>query len=182
MDQNLVKVSKFLSLVLRHKPEHIGITLQNNGWVNVDALIKAANNHGFSISKEILSEVVLTNDKQRFSFSDNGKEVRANQGHSVSIEIDFLEEIPPAILFHGTVNSALEGIRTKGIDRMKRQYVHLSSTKAAANTVGARRGKPIVLKVNAKHMLNDGFKFYLSNNGVWLTKTVPYKYLIENSS
>ena len=180
METSLVKISKFLSLVLRHKPEQIRITLESNGWVYVDDLLNASEENGFPISKEILNEVVVTSDKQRFSFSEDGTKIRANQGHSLEVVIEYSEAAPPEILFHGTVRNALAGIRTKGIIQMKRQYVHLSDTIDTAKTVGSRRGNPIVLTVNAAKMVSDGYKFYLSKNGVWLTKIVPYKYLDGN--
>lgn len=179
MDENVVKISKFLSLVLRHQPDKIGITLEDNGWVCVGDLLKASEDNGFSISKEELERVVLTSDKKRFSFSESGEKIRANQGHSVDVKIEFSETVPPHILFHGTVPKALDGIRSKGILQMGRQYVHLSDSIDNAKVVGSRRGKPIVLAVNAEKMVCNGHKFYLSNNGVWLTKIVPYKYLDE---
>lgn len=177
MGNNLVKVSKFLSLVLRHKPETIGITLDPNGWVSVDELLTAVNINGPNISREMLDEVVAKNDKKRFSYSEDGKMIRASQGHSVEVDLELTPVVPSAVLYHGTVQRNMESIKQVGLDRMNRQYVHLSADIETAGKVGRRRGKPVILIVDAKKMHQDGYLFYLSQNGVWLTRSVSAKYI-----
>jgi len=178
MNDELSRHSKFLSYVLRHKPESIGISLDENGWVNVTELLEASRSAGQIISQELLREIVLTNDKQRFAFDESGNRIRANQGHSVK-DIDLeLEAIkPPEWLYHGTVEKFIKAIEESGLQKMKRQHVHLSQTRKIAENVGSRRGKPIILTVRAARMHNDDYKFYRSENGVWLTNTVPWKYI-----
>ena len=170
--------SKFLSYVLRHKPESIGIVLDENGWVEVSVLLEASNAAGKNISKELLKEIVESNDKKRFAFDESEDCIRASQGHSIK-NIDLaLEEIePPEILYHGTVEKFLSEIEQTGLQKMNRQYVHLSATRETATTVGSRRGKPIILDVRALSMYRLGYKFYRSVNGVWLTDSVPWEYI-----
>ena len=172
------KHSKFLSYVLRHKPESIGITLDDNGWVEVSVLLKASKASGQNISLELLKEIVESNDKKRFAFNDAQDRIRASQGHSIK-NIDLaLEEIePPETLYHGTVEKFLEAIEEAGLQKMNRQHVHLSATKETATSVGSRRGKPIILEVSALSMCKAGHKFYRSANGVWLTDSVPWEYI-----
>jgi putative RNA 2'-phosphotransferase len=177
MDKRLVKISKFMSLVLRHKPETIGITLDSNGWVSVDELLAAVNTNGPNITREMLDEVVAKNDKKRFSYSDDGKRIRASQGHSVEVDLDLTPVVPPAVLYHGTVQKNMESIEQNGLDRMNRQYVHLSGDIETAGKVGQRRGRPVILVIDAEKMHQDGHLFYLSQNGVWLTRSVPGKYI-----
>ena len=179
MKQDIVKVSKFLSLVLRHDPDSIGIEIQPNGWVDVEALLDASNKNRLSISFELLSEVVSTSDKNRFSFRDDKTLIRANQGHSIDVAIEFEKKSPPAILYHGTIGECLENIRNIGLKKMQRQYVHLSNSIETAKKVGARRGSPVVLMVDSQGMSLDGYDFYISENGVWLTDSVPSKYIDE---
>jgi len=176
------KHSKFLSYVLRHKPESIGITLDENGWVEVPVLLKASNAVGKNISMELLEEIVESNDKRRFAFNETKDRIRASQGHSVK-NIDLaLEEIkPPEILYHGTVEKYLTAIEQSGLQKMNRQYVHLSATKDTATSVGSRRGKPIILEVEALNMYRAGHKFYLSANSVWLTDNVPWEFIERES-
>jgi putative RNA 2'-phosphotransferase len=177
MNKQLVHISKFLSLVLRHKPQEIGITLDAEGWVPVDDLLAAAARHGESISQEQLDEVVATNDKKRFSFSPDGRLIRANQGHSVDVDLGLVAIEPPELLYHGTVERFLDSIREKGLLRGKRHHVHLSPDRETAARVGQRRGRPVVLVVEAGRMHRDGHPFYQSENGVWLTETVPPAFL-----
>jgi putative RNA 2'-phosphotransferase len=172
-----VQTSKFLSYVLRHRPDSIGITLDENGWVEVDALLDAARRNGKAISRRQLEEIVATNDKQRFAFSDDGRQIRASQGHSVSVDLDLESIQPPELLYHGTVERFLDSIRTKGLVRGSRHHVHLSPDEATARKVGCRRGKPVILIVEAGCMYAAGHKFYLSANNVWLTDHVPPEYL-----
>jgi putative RNA 2'-phosphotransferase len=174
---NLKPTSKFLSLVLRHSPETIGITMDKNGWVSVEELIKKASNAGRIFTKEILQEVVEDNDKQRFSFNADGSKIRANQGHSVSIDLQLTPVEPPIVLYHGTVAKFMEAIRAEGLQKMSRRHLHLSKDKETANTVASRRGKPVILTVQSGEMYKDGHQFYLSDNGVWLCDKVPVEYI-----
>lgn len=177
MDPRLVRLSKFLSLVLRHDPGAIGITLDPNGWVAVDDLLSAAARSGNAITREQLDEVVATNDKKRFAFSPDGTRIRASQGHSVEVELGLDPVEPPERLFHGTATRSVESIRAEGLVRQSRQHVHLSPDEETAIRVGQRHGKPVVLVVRAGQMHRDGHAFYRSDNGVWLTDSVPPEYL-----
>jgi putative RNA 2'-phosphotransferase len=177
MKPELVRISKFLSLVLRHRPETLGLTLAPDGWVDVDELLEACRAHGRAIPREVLHEVVATNDKRRFSFSPDGTRIRANQGHSVEVELGLEPVEPPELLYHGTVARFLDSIRRQGLLRGGRRHVHLSADRQTARTVGQRRGRPVVLVVEAARMHGDGHQFYLSENGVWLTGAVPPEYL-----
>ena len=183
MSNKIKKQSKFLSLILRHRPEKVGITLDSAGWINVDNLLKAMKRNGHTgWSRSVLAEVVRDNDKKRFSFSDDGKCIRANQGHSVEVNLEYDPVEPPSQLFHGTVGSSLDNIWDSGLQKMKRHHVHLSRDTETAKQVGSRRGNPIILLIDAAQMYSDGYVFYLSDNGVWLTDHVPSKYLsITNS-
>jgi len=176
MNKKLVSTSKFLSLILRHKPNTIGLSLDDNGWASIQHLLYAASVHGHNISRELLDEVVFTNDKQRFSYSHDGQMIRANQGHSVLINLELEPIVPPGMLYHGTVERFLNSIMASGLQKMKRQHVHLSATIETAINVGKRRGKPVVLSVNSGVMNRDGYQFFLSRNGVCLTESVPWKY------
>ncbi|MEU6481271.1 RNA 2'-phosphotransferase [Streptomyces sp. NPDC047017] len=169
------QVSKYLSRHLRHQPGRIGLALDENGWVAIDALLAAAAAHGFRISREELDHVVATNDKQRFAIE--GGRIRANQGHSVEVDLGLPAATPPAYLYHGTVARALDAIRAEGLRPMDRHDVHLSADRETATRVGARRGRPVVLAVDAAAMHRDGHVFRVSANGVWLTPAVPPRYL-----
>jgi len=177
MNKQIVETSKFLSYVLRHKPQAIGITLDAEGWVAVDDLLTAAARNGQSITRQQLEEVVATNDKKRFSFSADGQLIRANQGHSVEVDLGLAAVEPPELLYHGTVERFLDLIREKGLLRGNRHHVHLSADRETAARVGQRRGRPVVLVVEAGRMHAEGYPFYRSENGVWLTETVPPEYL-----
>ncbi|PZD74328.1 RNA 2'-phosphotransferase [Acaryochloris thomasi RCC1774] len=177
MRKQLVLTSKFLSLVLRHKPETIGLTLDEHGWIEIAALLEAAQRHKRPISREKLDEVVFTNDKQRFAFSPDGLKIRANQGHSVAVDVELQSASPPQFLFHGTVARFFEAIQAVGLSKMQRQHVHLSASQDAALRVGARRGQPLLLQVAAGKMHNEGYIFFQSRNGVWLTDSVPWRYI-----
>ncbi len=174
---NEVSKSKFLSLVLRHKPEEIGLVLDQNGWALIDELIALANARGTNLSRPQIESIVKNNDKQRFALSEDGTKIRANQGHSVDIALGLAPQTPPERLYHGTATRFLESIREKGLHSAFRQHVHLSSDLAAAEKVGSRHGKPVVLTVESGQMARDGHLFYVSENGVWLTGNVPPKYL-----
>jgi putative RNA 2'-phosphotransferase len=170
-EQRLKKVSKYLSKHLRHQPGRIGLTLDRNGWVDVDELLRAAAAHGFPISEAELGEVVANNDKQRYSIVDG--RIRANQGHSVPVDLDLPPLEPPAYLFHGTVAAARPSITADGLSPMNRHHVHLSPDRETATRVGARRGRPVILSVDSGSMHAAGHVFYRSDNGVWLVDHVP---------
>lgn len=172
-----VKISKFLSYVLRHKPEAIGITLDDNGWIEVDRLLEAMKAAGKRVSRELLDEIVRTNDKQRFAFNDDGTKIRASQGHSIQVDLDLTPVAPPDVLYHGTATRFLDSILSAGLQSRNRQYVHLSPDEQTALRVGQRHGKPVILRIDARAMHADGHTFFLSANGVWLTAHVPPKYL-----
>jgi len=172
---NSTKISKFLSLVLRHKPEVAGLELDENGWVDINSLLSGAKKAGNSFSREQLEQVVLKSDKQRFII--DGNKIRANQGHSVKIDLNLEPVKPPEVLFHGTVQRFLEKIMVEGLQKMKRHHVHLSPDVTTAEKVGSRRGAPVILKVDSAAMHTDGHVFMCSKNGVWLTDSVPSHYL-----
>lgn len=173
----LVTVSKFLSKHLRHAPEAIGLTLEVGGWVTVHDLIDACQHYGFPITITTLREVVDNCPKQRFSFNEDETKIRANQGHSTQVEMDFKEEAPPNKLYHGTVDKFMQAIMAEGLKRMKRHHVHLSKDIETATKVGSRRGDPVILEIDAGAMHAVGYKFFISANGVWLTDTVPPFYI-----
>jgi putative RNA 2'-phosphotransferase len=177
MGKRLQHISKLLSLVLRHQPENLGLTLNENGWANVNELIEKINTKGNNIDFAMLQIVVDTNDKKRFIFNEDKTMIRANQGHSIEVELDLKEVVPPDFLYHGTVLKFLEAIKKDGLKKMSRQHVHLSKEVQTATIVASRRGVPVILTVNAMVMHTEGFKFYLSENGVWLTDEVPSKYI-----
>jgi len=169
MDLN--KKSKFLSYVLRHKPDEFGLTLSDGGWVSVNALMKACN-----FTKQELETIVATDEKKRYSFDGNGN-IRANQGHSTDVDMKFVEQYPPEILYHGTGSKNQDLIFNEGIKKMSRQHVHLSIDVETAVKVGKRHGKPLIFIVKAQSMYNDGYKFYCADNGVWLTDYIDSRYL-----
>ena len=177
-----VKTSKFLSLVLRHAPGLIGISLDPAGWVSVGELLRACGAHGRGLSLEELRAVVEGNDKRRFSFSEDGSRIRANQGHSVPVELGYSAAVPPEILYHGTVEKFLPSIMREGLMRGARHHVHLSADVETASKVGGRRGRPVVLTVESERMRRDGHEFFLSANGVWLTERVPPEYIVAPGS
>ncbi len=181
MDRRLITVSKYLSKYLRHAPQELGLTLQPGEWVPVDDLLAAARKHGFPISYDDLVECVETIDKQRFAFDVSGELIRANQGHSVEVDLQLEEREPPETLYHGTVERFLPSILGDGLIRGKWHHVHLSKDVETARKVGARRGKPVILQVDSHKMNRDGHTFLLSANGVWLTDAVPPGYLSRAS-
>lgn len=178
--ENLKKLSVFISLVLRHKPDEAHITLDEHGWANVEELLAGINDTGRKIDMEILEEIVRTDNKQRYSFNEDKTLIRANQGHSIPVDVELEEKQPPQFLYHGTADRFLESIMIEGLKPMSRLYVHLSKDEETAVKVGKRHGKPVVLKINAEEMYRDGKKFYLSQNGVWLTKYIEKKYIEMN--
>lgn len=171
------RVSKFLSLVLRHKPETIGINLDEQGWASTRTLLTKAHYKNLSLSMEQLKEVVETNDKKRFSFSEDYSKIRANQGHSLQVDLGLLPQEPPEILYHGTAVRNLPFIMKEGIQKRNRQHVHLSPDVPTAEKVGSRHGQPVVLQIRAAEMSRAGKKFFLSENGVWLTDEVTPDYI-----
>lgn len=179
---NPFRVSKFLSLVLRHKPEAIGITLEEGGWVQVDELLAGMARKGRAIDFQQLAEIVETNNKRRFAFDETRTKIRAVQGHSQEVALGYTPVEPPPQLFHGTVERFLSSIREKGLLRGQRQHVHLSRDMETAQIVGKRRGNPVVLSVDAHAMHRDGHEFYLAENGVWLTDHVPALYILDGHS
>ena len=177
---SLSQTSKFIALILRHKPEAIGITLDEHGWANVDELIKGiAKRQPFDMA--MLEEIVATDDKQRYSFNEDKTLIRANQGHSIPVDVELEKKEPPAILYHGTGIKYKASIEDKGLIPKSRLYVHLSADRETALKVGQRHGTPIVYIINAAQMHKDGYKFYLSKNAVWLTEAVPPEYLSEKA-
>ncbi len=169
--------SKFMSLVLRHEPEKIGLQLDAQGWADVDDLLQRMADHGVALDRHILQAVVETNDKQRFALSDDGLRIRASQGHSIQVDLGLEALQPPAWLYHGTVARFVGAIREQGLRPGERQHVHLSLDRQTAQQVGARRGAPVILSVNAGRMHADGHVFHRSANGVWLTAHVPPRYI-----
>ncbi|MET9851381.1 RNA 2'-phosphotransferase [Streptomyces sp. NPDC006450] len=174
-DKRTVKVSKYVSKHLRHQPERIGLVLDPHGWVEIDDLLGAAAAHGFPISRAELDHVVAANDKQRFAV--DGSRIRASQGHTVPVDLGLPEAEPPAYLYHGTVAASLDAIRNEGLRPMARHHVHLSPDRETATRVGARRGRPVVLAVDAGAMRAAGHVFRISANGVWLVDSVPPQFL-----
>ena len=177
MDRSLVRISKYLAKYLRHEPEAIGLTLQPGGWVRVDDLLAATRRHGFAISYDELIECVDKNDKRRFSFDGTGDLIRANQGHSVEVDLQLEEQAPLEVLYHGTVERFLASIQALGLIKGSRHHVHLSADIETARKVGSRRGRPLVLEVSAGAMTQAGHPFFVSANGVWLTDAVPPQFL-----
>lgn len=180
-EKEINNLSKFLSLILRHKPETIGIELDENGWVNTNILLEKSNQHNYKIDFETLKIIVETNNKKRFSFSDNFEKIRANQGHSLNIELGYLPTKPPRILYHGTAERNVNSILLNGLDKRNRHHVHLSQNIETAINVGKRHGKPFVFEILSEKMYNDKFEFFVSENGVWLTEKVPTIYILEKS-
>ena len=176
-DKQRVRISKFLSLHLRHEPEGLGLELEPGGWVAVDALLAGAARKGVRISREELEEVVAKCDKQRFAFDETGTKIRANQGHSAEVDLQLEPTAPPELLYHGTAERNEVDILRDGLQKMARHHVHLSPDAETARKVGSRHGRPLIFTVDAAAMHRDGFLFYVSSNGVWLVDHVPPQYL-----
>ena len=180
MNEKITKdISKFLSLILRHSPETIGLKLDENGWADVEELIAKCSKKGNILDSQLLDYVVKNNDKKRFAFNEDKTKIRASQGHSIEVELNLIETIPPEILYHGTATRFLESILQQGLQKKSRQHVHLSATVETATAVGSRHGKVAILIIDAERMQNEGFKFYLSENNVWLTELVPVQYISQ---
>ena len=176
-DSRRVRTSKFLSRVLRHAPEDLGLTLEPGGWVPLADLLAGAARAGVRITPEDIAEVVRTSDKQRFAFDESGTRIRANQGHSVEVDLQLSAAEPPPELYHGTAERNREAILRDGLGKMSRHHVHLSRDTETAAKVGARHGKPLVLVIDAAKMRAAGHLFFVSANGVWLVEHVPPQYL-----
>lgn len=177
MPRHLESLSKFLSLVLRHRPEEIGLVLDEHGWTEIDSLVTLANSRGISLTRNVVLEIAATSDKKRFAISPDEIRIRANQGHSIAVNLGLSPQEPPRELFHGTAMRFAHSIRENGLLPGSRQHVHLSLDASTATAVGARHGKPLILSVRALDMYRDGFEFLLSDNAVWLTSIVPPRYL-----
>jgi len=177
MNDRLVSTSKFMSLILRHKPETIGLTLDPHGWADIDELLRLSRARGKLLDREVIEQVVADNDKQRFIISEDGNRIRANQGHSIEVDLALTPREPPPVLFHGTATRFLDSIREQGLLHGNRQHVHLSLEQTTAVKVGQRHGKPVILEVAARHMHEQGHLFFLSENGVWLTAHVPVLFI-----
>lgn len=171
------RISKWMSLVLRHKPELAGLQLDEHGWVATSGLIAGLNNHGLDVDMETLVQIVRDNDKQRFAFNEDYSRICANQGHSVDVMPELEQLEPPALLYHGTPDTSVAAVLATGLERRNRHHVHLSEERSTAVSVGGRRGKPIVLTIRSGDMQRDGYLFFRSRNGVWLTEHVPPGYI-----
>lgn len=176
-DNELKSISKFLSFVLRHEPQSIGLELDEGGWASVEELLAKAAAAGKRLDRQLLQRVVDTSDKKRFAFSEDGRRIRANQGHSIGVSLGLEPATPPAALYHGTASRFMESILAMGLDKRQRHHVHLTEDLAIARSVGQRYGKVVLLEVDAGRMHNDGHLFFRSDNGVWLTDTVPPAYI-----
>lgn len=177
-DRRMRNTSKFISLILRHNPQVIGISLDEHGWADVKELIDGINRtEGHSLNMDTLDEIVRTDEKQRYSFNEDHSLIRANQGHSIPVDVELEEKIPPDILWHGTGQKYVSSIDVRGLIPKSRLYVHLSSDMETARKVGSRHGRPVIYQVDCRKMAGDGYRFFLSANHVWLTKEVPVEYL-----
>ena len=176
----LTKISKFLSLILRHKPHTIGLTLDAQGWASISELIEKARSH-IPLTKELIKQVVSTNDKQRFKISDDGLMIRANQGHSIKVDLKLSPKRPPTVLYHGTATRFMDSINQQGLKPQQRHHVHLSTEVTTATAVGQRYGEVVILEIDAEAMYRKGYTFFLSDNNVWLTEHVPPQYLHQVS-
>ncbi len=178
-EKQCTKLSKFLSLVLRHKPQEIGIRLDSNGWVSVTELLEKMNSYGKAIDFETLEIILETNNKKRFRFNEDKTRIRANQGHSVTVDLGYKAKMPPAILYHGTANKNVASIYKSGIKKANRHHVHLSKDIETAISVGQRHGQVVVFEILSGEMMKEGFEFYESDNGVWLTDAIPARFIRE---
>ena len=176
-DKEITRISKFLSLILRHQPARIGLKLEGAGWVGATDLLEAVNRNGVSLTLDQLKGVVATNDKKRFEFSEDGQRIRASQGHSVEVDLQYESQVPPELLYHGTPERFVESIRATGLNKGQRHHVHLSPDPQTATKVGERRGRPMVLSIRSGEMHRQGHVFYRSANGVWLVDHVPPQFI-----
>jgi len=179
-ERDLVRLSRFLSLVLRHDPGAIGLTLDAEGWVGVESLLAAARAHKVDINRELLEMIVAGDAKTRYSLSEDGGRIKANYGHSVEVDLRLRAQEPPEFLYHGTATRHLDSIKRNGIESGRRRFVHLSIDIPTATVVGERHGKPAVLKIDARRMHDAGLELYHSESGIWLTRTVPPEYIVSS--
>lgn len=177
-ERQTIRISKFLSLVLRHEPESIGLELDENGWTGVLSLIAKVGPKFPGFNRAMLEEAVANNNKQRFAFNEDGTKIRANQGHTISVDLDYEPVTPPEILYHGTIIKFMNLIEKEGLSKMSRHHVHMSKDLQTAIVVGTRRGAAVILQIKAAEMARDGFPFFVSPNGVWLAEHVPPRYII----
>lgn len=178
MSKQLVNASKFLSFILRHKPDQIGLELDANGWANIADLIKKSKGQPqVDLDESIILQVVATSEKKRFALSEDGLSIRANQGHSLDIDLGLQEQVPPARLYHGTASRFLDSIKAQGLQKMNRHHVHLTENEGTATEVGRRYGKVVMLEIDSQAMHSDGCKFFVSENSVWLVDEVPMAYI-----
>jgi len=172
------EASKYLSYILRHSPQTIGLNIDEHGWADIEELIQNTKKYkNRDLTFEMIQEIVETDDKKRYVLSDDGKRIRACQGHSINVDLQLTEKAPPLILYHGTARRFLDSIMKGGLKPQNRQYVHLSMTEEVALSVGKRHGQPVILQIKAYNMYEEGYRFYLSENNIWLTEFVPVKYL-----
>lgn len=176
-----VKLGRFLSLVLRHNPAAAKIKLDQQGYADVEQLLSGVNRAGWKIDRDRLERIVRENNKQRYSFNEDGTKIRANQGHSLAVDVELEQLVPPMVLYHGTASYAVDSIKAKGIVKGTRQHVHLIEDVDTARKVGSRHGKPAILTINAQAMHESGFIFYRSANGVWLCDHVPWQYVTSTA-
>lgn len=179
--KTMTEISRLIAMVLRHKPERLQLTLDEHGWCDAALLVQRINNMQ-PFTMELLEQIVAEDGKQRYAFNEDGTLIRANQGHSIPVDVELPVREPPAILYHGTAERFLPSIRATGLEHRSRLYVHLSQDRATAQIVGRRHGTPVVLIVDAARMAADGYRFYQSANGVWLTEAVPPRYLSEGDA
>lgn len=179
--KTLKRKSKFLALILRHKPEKIGLKLDKQGWANIEELFQQAKKAKFRLNHEELLYIVEHNNKKRFAINEAGTHIRASQGHSIEIDLGYKAEVPPAMLYHGTVEKFMPSILEKGLLKGNRHHVHLSPDIDTAKNVGSRRGKPVILLIQSRAMYHAGHPFFVSQNGVWLTEHVPPEFLAKKS-
>lgn len=176
-NRTLTRASRKISYLLRHNPGELNLQMDKSGWVSVQELLTGLAKGACPISREELEQVVAENDKKRFSFNEDGTKIRANQGHSINVDLELPPQVPPDVLFHGTAKKNLDSIFGKGLQKRNRQHVHLSSDEETAKKVGSRHGSPIVLKIDAKTMHEHGIPFYISDNGVWLCESISPEYI-----
>ncbi len=177
MNPQTIAISKLLSYILRHKPDSVGLTLDDSGWVKVHDLLMACNSHGHTFDKDDLDLVVATNDKKRFEYTADGLSIRASQGHSIDVDLGYITATPPPILYHGTADRFIESIKKSGLLKRNRTHVHLSASQETASIVGKRHGKLVLLTIDTASMHKQGYEFFLSTNGVWLTDNVPVLFI-----
>ena len=175
MNKATIEVSKYLSFILRHKPESIGLPLDKNGWADIEQLV--AKSQSVKLTRELLEFIVETNDKQRFALNDSRTKIRANQGHSIQVELNLPPETPPPVLYHGTAHRFWPSIQASGLEKGQRHHVHLTESISVARAVGSRYGKPVIIAIDANKMHAEGFEFFKTANQVWLVAAVPGCYL-----